>query len=181
MSDKRKRTTVRCAYIEGKQRCRRNGTGNPPLCEPHRVTLEAEAARPATPGEKFANLLRRVMGGQRVTYRDIHSGLDDFVDVLSASQAAQRAPTGAVPPGRQPRTQQRRTWSPPPPPARPAPNPQIEAARRVLGFAPGQRLTVEDVKKRQRDLARRHHPDRGGSLAKMQEVNAAVDQLLETL
>lgn len=51
----------------------------------------------------------------------------------------------------------------------------------VLGFAVGQQITVADVKKRHRELARKHHPDRGGSVAKMQEINQAVDALMATL
>jgi curved DNA-binding protein CbpA len=51
----------------------------------------------------------------------------------------------------------------------------------VLDFAIGQKVTAAEVKARHRELARRHHPDRGGSVARMQEINAAVDQLLATL
>jgi hypothetical protein len=48
----------------------------------------------------------------------------------------------------------------------------------VLGFSPGERLTTDMVKKRHRELARQHHPDVGGSTAKMQDINRAVDELM---
>lgn len=54
-------------------------------------------------------------------------------------------------------------------------------ARQVLGFAASEPLTVDSVRKRHRELAKKHHPDRGGQLAKMQEVNAAVDVLMGSL
>lgn len=37
------------------------------------------------------------------------------------------------------------------------------------------------IKAGQRDLAKRHHPDHGGSTAEMQAINAAVAQLMELL
>jgi len=39
--------------------------------------------------------------------------------------------------------------------------------------------TVEDIKKEYRRLAMLHHPDRGGSTAKMQEINAAYHAALQ--
>lgn len=54
-------------------------------------------------------------------------------------------------------------------------------ARIVLGFSPSEEITREKLKARQRELARKFHPDRGGSVAKMQEINAAADVLLTAL
>lgn len=55
------------------------------------------------------------------------------------------------------------------------------AARRVLGFADNQSLTESMVKERRRMLAKKHHPDRGGSVAMMARVNDAADVLLASL
>jgi hypothetical protein len=64
--------------------------------------------------------------------------------------------------------------APPPRPRRPTGS----DPRSVLGFSPGERLTTDMVKKRYRELARQHHPDVGGSTAKMQEINIAADELM---
>jgi len=61
-----------------------------------------------------------------------------------------------------------------------APDPCI-GARAVLGFTPQEPLTADMIKRRHRDLVRRHHPDRGGSTQRMAEVNAAVDVLLASM
>ncbi len=178
-----KRRQPRCAYVERGQRCKRAGDGNPPLCEAHRIVLEAEAARPQRPGEKIVGLLGRVFRGQKVNDDHLYAGIEDFVDMFSrlpsdpphnpleAARARARdflrraqAQAGQVPP-------------PPPRPKKPAgPDPRV-----VLGFAAGQKITAELVKKRHRELARKHHPDRGGSLQKMQEINQAVDAIMATL
>lgn len=55
---------------------------------------------------------------------------------------------------------------------------EISRARRVLGFTAKEPVTREQVKARQRELARKHHPDRGGSVERMQQINWAVDILL---
>ena len=39
--------------------------------------------------------------------------------------------------------------------------------------------SMADVKKAYRSLALRHHPDRGGEIRKMQEVNAAYEYLVK--
>jgi hypothetical protein len=118
------------------------------------------------------------MRGQRVNDDQVYAGIDDLmgmfqgrnydIDELRARvQASRRTPPGPSPcPPR-----------PPPPPSKPAaPDPRV-----VLGFGPSDRLTVAIVKARHRELARKHHPDRGGSVTRMQEVNAAVDKLLASL
>jgi len=135
--------------------------------------LESEAARPSRPGEKFIGLLARALRGQKISDDHLYAGLEDAVDVVSRQPAfagareATRARVEAW--GRQAR--------PAPPPRRAAgPDPRI-----ALGFSPGQKLTVEQVKKRHRELARQHHPDRGGSVKSMAAINHAVDQLLADL
>jgi hypothetical protein len=176
--------THRCAYVERGRRCGRAGTGNPPLCEAHRVVLEAEATRPARPGEKLVDLLGRAFQGKKISDRQVMSGIEDLMgmfqqhpsfDALRAQAEVQiRERARRI---QQQRGQQQRQKPPPTPPPRPAgPDPRV-----VLGFAAGQKLTVEEVKKRHRELARKHHPDRGGSVAVMQQINAAVDQLLASM
>lgn len=163
----------RCAFIEGSRRCHRSGAGNPPLCEPHRLVLEEEANRPQRAGERFANLLGRVFRGQKISDEHIFGGIEDFVSMFPGATETVREQARRF----DPRAEPRRTPPPRPPPRRPAgPDPRL-----VLGFAIGQRVTEAEVKARHRELARKHHPDRGGSVGKMQEINAAVDQLLSTM
>jgi hypothetical protein len=184
--------TLRCAYVERGRRCGRKGTGNPPLCESHRVVLDAEAARPARPGERLVNIIGKAFRGHKIDDEALYEGIEDFVGMFSRATgdpahdpvAAARAraadfirktrqqqhPDGFANPPR-PRPRQ-----PPPPPHPTGPDPRL-----VLGFAIGQKVTAEEVKKRHRELARKHHPDRGGSVARMQEVNRAVDEIMATL
>ncbi len=46
----------------------------------------------------------------------------------------------------------------------------------VLGLGPD--ATSDDVRAARRELAKRHHPDRGGDPAAMQAVNEAADDVL---
>jgi len=172
----------RCAYIERGQRCKRAGDGNPPLCEAHRIVLEAEAARPQRPGEKVVSLLGRVFRGQKVDDESLYAGIEDFVDMFSRPPGA--APHNPIDAARARaaeflrRAQAQAGAVPPPPRPKKPPGPDPRA---ILGFAAGQKITAELVKKRHRELARKHHPDRGGSLQKMQEINQAVDAIMATL
>lgn len=172
----------RCAYVERGKRCPRAGTGNPPLCEPHRLVLEAEAERPPRPGERFVGLLGRVFRGQKISDEQVFSGIEDFVGMFQQhpnfeelqAQAKERLREQAR---RFKQNGQRQQQHAPPRPRKPpGPDPRV-----VLGFTPGQKLTADEIKRRHRELARKHHPDRGGSVAKMQEINAAVDQLLASM
>jgi hypothetical protein len=60
---------------------------------------------------------------------------------------------------------------------------QIEAlkaqgrARAVMGFSKDAELTEEVLKRRYRELAFKHHPDRGGSADKMAKLNEAMELL----
>ena len=172
-----KAKTIRCAYVERGARCKRAGTGNPPLCEAHRIVLEDAAARPARPGERFVGLLGRVFRGQKINDEQIFGGIEDLVGIFG-----QHPDFEVVREQVRQQVRQRTTQAPPRP--RPRQDDAItkaERARIVLGFAAGQKVTVEEVKKKHRELARKHHPDRGGSVAKMQEITAAVDQLLASM
>lgn len=106
----------------------------------------------------------------------VYDGLRDAAAVIGSIREAQQR--GALPrfvPG-SPGFGQR----PPPPPPRPPP-PAKPDPRIVLGFAPGAKVTLEEVKKRHRELARKHHPDHGGTTARMTEINQAVDELLASM
>ena len=50
---------------------------------------------------------------------------------------------------------------------------------RVLGLGPD--ATSDDVRAARRELAKRHHPDRGGDPAAMQAVNEAADDALQRI
>jgi hypothetical protein len=174
------RTKVpRCAYVERNQRCRRKGAGSPPLCDAHRIVID-EAARTARPGEKFVGLLGRFFRGQKISDDHLYAGIEDVVDMFS------RPPSG---PTQNPidaararaqdffRRAQQQGAAPARPRKPPGPDPRV-----VLGFAAGQRVTADDVKKRHRELALKFHPDkRGGSTKQMAEINDAVDRLLRDL
>jgi hypothetical protein len=66
-------------------------------------------------------------------------------------------------------------------PARPDPATLREVyARQILGFstrAPLSPISKEEISKKRRELARKAHPDQGGSPEAMQKVNNAADLL----
>lgn len=55
---------------------------------------------------------------------------------------------------------------------------ELGAARMELGFQHREPLTVERVEKRRKELARKHHPDLGGSPERMVRINQAADLLV---
>jgi hypothetical protein len=133
-------------------------------------------------------LLGRVLRGQKVNDDHLYDGIEDFVEMFSRPAGA--PPHNPIEAARaraqdflrrahvQQAQAQRRPPPPPPPRTRKPTGPD---PRLVLGFAIGQKVTAAEVKARHRELARRFHPDKGGDVRRMQEVNAAVDQLLATL
>ncbi len=178
----------RCTFKEGGRRCIYNGTstrpGAPVLCRAHLLDYEHEGSA--------ADVVGRVMNGQRVTPQDIIGGVADFI-----RQAFGGAPTQPPPwdRGGGPFSQR---WPAPdpgfanPPPPRAAPPPPrpppvdpaiakrriaLAAARRTLGFTVGEKLDATMVKRRYRELARKYHPDHGGSDEKMKKLNAAFELL----
>lgn len=56
-----------------------------------------------------------------------------------------------------------------------------ESERAYLLLELDRNATVEDVKRRRRELAFRHHPDRGGNVGKLAEINEAADILIDYL
>lgn len=184
------RRVERCVFTEGGARCRRSGTGDPSLCNPHRIVMR-DAGRPPQPLGGLADLVDRFVSGKRVTAKvwkgamgDVAAILDQYQQQQGQPQPQQQASAGSggfrPPPGFTPPP----NWGWVPPWARPQPPPppdplvlERKRARVVLGLTPTEALTLEILTKRRRELARKHHPDRGGSVAKMQSINAAADVL----
>jgi hypothetical protein len=145
--------------------------------------LEDEAARPERTGEKLVGLIGRALRGQKITDEHVHAGISDFVDMFSRlpndppHNPLDAARVRARDFLRRAQAQSQGRPPPPPPPRKPpGPDPYM-----VLGFAVGQKVTAAEVKARHRELARKHHPDRGGDVRKMAAVNHAVDQILAEL
>ncbi len=57
----------------------------------------------------------------------------------------------------------------------------LKAALAVFGFSEHDQLTLAQIKRRQRELARRNHPDLRGDELAMREINAAAGVLLAYL
>jgi hypothetical protein len=80
-----------------------------------------------------------------------------------------------------------RPWSggsPPPPRMDPQEQARLEAiarARKTMGFTDAERLNEDTISDRRKRLARKHHPDFGGSLERMKIINDAADVLLASL
>lgn len=67
---------------------------------------------------------------------------------------------------------------PPPPPVEPTQQDLINRAYALLGLS--EEATIEDIARRRRQMAMEGaHPDQGGSDARMAEINAAADMLIE--
>jgi hypothetical protein len=54
-------------------------------------------------------------------------------------------------------------------------------ARQELGFQPREPLELAQVERRRKELARKHHPDLGGSASRMATINQAADLLVAHL
>lgn len=191
----------RCTFKEGGRRCPRNGDGNPPLCPPHRIAV-LRAAQPKSPAEVIADAAINFLQGKPINrdatlgaVEDLASqwsgmGADyrpDMFDGAGEDRTHRRAQAGAdsaapwwVEQLKQHKAQAGRQ--------RPQPAPQQDpkiaeriAARQTMGFQPSDQLTEEAIKDRKKLLARKHHPDRGGSVERMSAINAAADVLLEAL
>lgn len=140
-------------------------------------------------GEGIYNLVERWIEGKKITKKVAREAFDDARGILDELKAAgvnfpwpQSVPA-PHPNGHAPNGHTRR---PPPPDPDAIKRAELAKARvrarQSLGFEPQQPLTVEIIKKRQRELARKYHPDRqGGSLDRMKNINAAADVLLKAL
>lgn len=193
---KKPRRTSRCEYVENGRRCSRDGDGTPALCNPHKLVIGDEARRRAAgaraPGDGVFNLFERMFSGKKINRKVIDEALNDASDILgrvsAANSRARQAPQGEQ--QQQQRTdpfsewfrqQQARQQDAPPPGPDPRELEKKQArqrARITLGFGMSDPLTLEQISARRKELARKFHPDKkGGSTAKMQEINAAADAL----
>lgn len=181
------RKKIKCAYMERGRRCQRAANGNPPLCEAHRLVLEDQVRGDSRGGDAISSILSDLITGRRVSEDRWKGGIEEFARLF------QQAPSDSWVGARRDRVREsvrarvervtrrnpegQRQPPPPPPPRKPSgPNPRV-----VLGFTPSEVLTPEIVKRRHRELARKHHPDHGGSVERMQQINAAADALLATM
>jgi hypothetical protein len=191
-----------CVYIDDRgRRCKKPGEGQPALCARHWSIVHDEPLSPIdtpiveaafhrvmeTPAfhqvvgsvsglaDRLGHYVDRVVSKdpavQQAAFDEGLAFITALRDRARAAQPPRRAAEGTPPP----------RSAPPPPPRRPPPPDPLAEARRVLGFAPGAPLTKDDVKDRQRSLAKRHHPDRGGNPEIMKRINIAADAILKTL
>lgn len=190
------RRVEQCCYREDGRRCRRSATGNTPvpLCNPHKIAVAEQTRKqsePASVGAGVTELFDRVMSGRKVNRKVVAEAVGDIAQWWEQFQAQQAQRAQQEPPigphnarwydpivnEAKKRTQQR----PPEDPRVAELKQKRSRARQVLGFGQQDELTEEMLNARRRELARKFHPDRGGSVTKMQEINDAVDVLLAEL
>ncbi len=198
---KRAAKPVQCVFKEGGRRCVRNGAGNPALCGPHRI-VAADAAQQAQPRvstafQQISDLFDDFLAGRpfdrqkvgdlaahainEAAWRMGGSYTGYHPPIVDESQIHDTDPNGY--------RDTRRARPRPPPGYRwhdEEPSETVDAAqldldrakaRATLGFGPRDVLTRDILKNRFRALAKKHHPDRGGSLERMKEISAANDIL----
>lgn len=191
--------SLRCSYKESGARCPKIGTvtvGQIAFCGPHARLVQQAAQRASgqasvqTVFQQGADLagsiLRDFLDGKPISRDRVASAINDFAWNLGGAYASYNPDLVDVEIGigadGQPHTGpsggRRRAQRPPPPEDPDAELRQaIAKARATLGFGPREIITPEILKARHRELVKRHHPDRGGSLERMQEINAAVDTI----
>lgn len=138
------------------------------------------AQQPASPLDGLFGLVDDFISGRPINREKIAATVNDAIRNVVDGHDVQWTWDPPAFPG----APRRRRAVPPahPPDELAAKRAAIAKAKVALGFAAGEPVTLEQIKKRQRELARRYHPDRpGGSLEKMQLVNSAVDLLEQAL
>lgn len=173
----------RCIYKEGNRRCPFDGTGNPRLCDAHRVAVEA-ASRPRAPGEVLAGAFFDLLNGRPVDRDQTLGAIQDLAQQWSGTIGGNYRPD--IQPGESEGSVHRRAqpgsssgwWhgrGPQHGPQGPRSAEEAEAAarqkhlmaaREVFGFSPQEPLTFEKIKARHRQLLR-NHPDKGGSTSRI--------------
>lgn len=184
---KRLPRATRCTFRQGNRRCPFQGDGSPALCRPHQIAV-VEASRVRRPTEVIADAITNFLAGKPINAEATLGAAENLINQwtmgggMAGGYHPDTAPVGDVGAGG---SRPRPWWQ-----ARPEPRPpdQTEelrrvrlAARQVMGFAAIEPLTEETIKDRRRVLAKRHHPDKGGSVQKMAMVNGAADILLQAL
>lgn len=169
--------TIQCRFEDGRGRCRSIATVEGQLCQRHADTLaDRDPIRAAA--DLLGRRVSKAFGGgadrevQEMMAGVVGQGVAAFIDYLRHQASG---------PGRRPAIPRAAAAAPPPPPPPPprasADRLELEQARRVLGFPSSGRLVLAEVLARRRELARKHHPDLGGSVERMQAINAAADLL----
>lgn len=171
----------RCSYYINDRRCSRNGKGNPPLCDRCRDVAEGKPG--AASGGAVGDLIASMLGGERVSREQIKRAAEEVIGTFRAQRVNVAPPAPRGPMFDNPPAPRHHPPPPPPPPphqdSEAAMRARVVAAMKTLGLKPSTKLTIDLLNQRRRDLAKRYHPDKaGGSVVKMQEVNAAVDFLL---
>jgi hypothetical protein len=143
--------------------------------------------------QRVSDLVSDFLAGKRINQEELLGVAQDVAQQWSGGVGGQYRPP-IDPRGRTDHQQRTRAddawWSPRPgqgsaQSARQDQDPDHEQrrvarlrARKVLGFDAKQTLTADEVKQRKRDLAKRNHPDQGGSTTRMATINDAADVLL---
>lgn len=181
----------------------RNATGASPYCRAHEVVMQSEIAKAESKGslaDIATSAIRDMFAGRKIDSNKVAQDLTEAIWESGGSfgefrpdvgdvdwetmfqQARERvhAARGAYQQHRQQGSGQRQR-----PPSEDPEHVQrmraVQAARATLGFGPRDAITKEILKARHRELAKRHHPDRGGSLERMKIINSAVDLIAGTL
>lgn len=133
---------------------------------------QADAAAPSV----LHRLFERVVSGRPLTAADFRAAAGAFVnEVLEDYPELRdlRMPPRVSQPAPGPRQRA---------PRKPAPvDMQVIHARALLGFAPNEALSEERIRDVRRQLAKRYHPDHGGSARQMTDVNQAAEILIASL
>lgn len=191
----RPRRPERCVILEDGRQCRRNGTGKPALCARH-----AEVYRQMPASSPIAQIFDAVWNGRRPAKQTIAEAARQVAEKIIGRpltdaefqsyqgggfhvfEAEVRSGPASSSSSRSSGSSGSR-WGAPDPDARAKEQAELEKARRIgrarrtLGFTAKESITPEQLKERYRKLARKHHPDRGGSVERMQEINAAMEIL----
>lgn len=198
------RRTPQCAYSEGGRKCRRSTTDASGLCGPHKIAVaeqvraqQQRAGAAVASGAGVTELLDRLLNRKRVSRAVLEDALSDvtaFYEQYRAQQSAERPPN-YVPPNtadeRRARgghawwdgiaDQVRRAQQPPVDPRVAELKARRARARAALGLDQTSTITADQLRDLRRKLSRIHHPDRGGTAAKMAEINDAIDVLEQSL
>ncbi len=173
----------------------RNATGRSPFCRAHELVARDAARGIDQRGgfvETATEIVSDLLAGRGLDREKAARAVNEAAWELGGNytrfipdlEDVDFSPsTGGQAPRQRP--QQRPGWfreeAPPEPPDVLEKRRQLAQARQVLGFGPSDVITLEALRARHRQLAKKHHPDRGGSLERMQTVNAAVDVIAASL
>lgn len=194
----------RCSFKEDRARCVKDASvkvGGVAFCRAHARIVAEAAASPQVDVRTVmhkavgtaADLLRDFIDGKPISRDKVARSIQDLGWEFGGAYAAYQPPLDDVPidghdvsgdPGQGQRRQRQRRhpWGyEPPDPEREARRQQLAKARATLGFGPQDVITTDTLKARHRELAKRNHPDRGGSVERMQAINAAVDVVQASL